>query len=172
MTLVSVCTAKQENVLFTDTLPQLTEEKDWNKLIIESSSLCDQWDTIAGYLGLEPSKIAGIKRNNPNDIAGCWNGALLEWIRQNYDTKAFGEPSWRTFLKAVALVNNLQFKKLAANHQGVPSLFRCNNMNSMIGFLFTVKDRLPELMEASATESGLNVSRGELMLVTCLFTVG
>ena len=162
---------KQEN-LFND-LYQLTEEKDWNKLIIESSSLCDQWDTVAGYLGLEPSKIAGIRKNNPNDIAGCWNSALLEWIRQNYDTKAFGEPSWRTFLKAVALVNNLQFKKLAANHQGMPSLFRCNNMNSKIGFLFTVEDRLPELMEASAaTESGLNVSRGELVVVSFLFTVG
>ena len=89
-------------------------------LIIESNSLCAQWDTIAGFLGLKPSRIASIRKNNPNDNTGCWNSALLEWICQNYDTKAFGEPSWRTFLKAVALVNTLLFKKLAADHQGKP----------------------------------------------------
>ena len=87
-------------------------------LIIESNPLCAQWDTIAGFLGLEPSQIASIRKNNPNDNTGCWNSALLEWIRQNYDTNNFGEPSWRTFLKGVALVNKLQFKKLAADHQG------------------------------------------------------
>ena len=95
----------------------LTEESDWNMLIIESNSLSSQWDTVAGFLGLKPSKIAEIGRNNSGDCTRCWNSALLEWIR---NTEKFGEPSWRTFLKAVALVDNSLFKKLAADHPGMP----------------------------------------------------
>ena len=98
----------------------LTEESDWNMLIIESNSLSAQWSTIAGFLGLKPSKIAEIRKDNPSDSTGCWNSALLEWISENYSTEKFGEPSWRTFLKAVALVNKSQFKKLAADHPGMP----------------------------------------------------
>jgi hypothetical protein len=36
----------------------------------------------------------------------------------------------------------------------------------MIGSLCTVKDQLPQAMEASATASSLNESKGELMLVS------
>ena len=39
-------------------------------------------------------------------------------------------------------------------------------MNSMIGSLCTVKDKLPEPMEASATENYLKESKGELMVVS------
>jgi hypothetical protein len=38
-------------------------------------------------------------------------------------------------------------------------------MNSMIGSLCTVKDQPPQAMEASATESSLNESKGELIVV-------
>ena len=95
----------------------LTEESDWNVLIIESNSLSAQWDTVAGFLGLKPSKITEIGRNNSGDCTRCWNSALLEWIR---NTEKFGEPSWRTFLKAVALVDKSLFKKLAIDHPGMP----------------------------------------------------
>ena len=104
------------NLIFTT---DLTEESDWNMLIIESNSLSAQWDTIAGFLGLKPSKIAEIRRNHPSNSTGCWNSALLEWISENYNMEKFGEPSWRTFLKAVALVNKSEFKKLAACHPGM-----------------------------------------------------
>ena len=102
------------NLIFTT---DLTEESDWNNLAIESKSLSAQWDTVAVYLGLEPSKISEIRRNNSDDCTRCWNSALLEWIR---NVKKFGEPSWRTFLKAVALVDDSLFKKLAADHPGMP----------------------------------------------------
>jgi hypothetical protein len=105
-------------------ITNLTDESDWNILIIESHSLSAQWDTIAGFLGLKPSKIAEIKRDNPTNSTGCWNSALLEWISENYNTDKFCRPSWRTFLKAVALVNKSQLKKLAADHPGIPLLIQ------------------------------------------------
>ena len=92
-------------------------------LIIESNSLSAQWDIMAGFLGLPASKIAEIGKNSSGDCTRCWNSALLEWISENYDTVRFGKPSWRTFLKAVALVNKLLFKKLAADHPGMPLHF-------------------------------------------------
>ena len=74
------------------------------------------WEKVSGYLGLSFELIETIKRDNPRDSAGCWNEALKEWIKQNYDTKKFGRPSWRSLLKAVAEVDNLLFEKLAAKH--------------------------------------------------------
>ena len=146
-----------------------TEERhgDHNRLFIETKSLLSvHWYTIATCLGLIASKLDEIKANNSNNSTDCWNSALLEWVHQNYDTTEFGEPSWRTFLKAVALAdcNKLEVKKLAANHPGMLSISQFK-MSSMIGSLCTVKNKLPEPMEASATESSLNESTGELAVV-------
>ena len=41
-------------------------------------------------------------------------------------------------------------------------------MNSIIGSLCTVKDELPEPMEASVSESSLNKSKGELRFFSTL----
>ena len=87
-------------------------------MIIECKSLSSNWEKVSAYLGLSFELIETIKRDNPRDSAGCWNEALKEWIKQNYDTKLFGQPSWRSLLKAVAEVDKHQFQKLAAEHQG------------------------------------------------------
>ena len=86
-------------------------------MIDECSSLDSKWDKISGFLGLPPSLIASIRGNHPNDNTGCWNDALLQWISQKYNTKKFGEPSWRTLLAAIAKVDKLTFKTLADKHQ-------------------------------------------------------
>lgn len=95
-----------------------TEKDDYTILIGECISLCAQWEEIAGILGLQPSLIASIKENHPNDNVGCWNDALMEWTSQNYHTEKFGLPSWKTFLTAVAKVDKMQCMNLAAKHQG------------------------------------------------------
>ena len=85
-------------------------------MIDECSSLGSKWEKISGFLGLPPSLIATIRGNHPNDISGCWNDALLQWIAQKYNTVKFGEPSWKTLLTAIAKVDKLSFKKLADKH--------------------------------------------------------
>ena len=94
------------------------EEDDWNVVIIECSSLAAKWEQLSGYLGLAKSVIDSIKEDHHNDNLGCWNEALDRWIKQTYNTKKFGVPSWRTLLKAVAIVDKLLFKNLASKHQG------------------------------------------------------
>ena len=93
-----------------------SDKEHWNILIIECKSLSGNWEKVSGYLGLSFELIETIKRDNPRDSAGCWNEALKHWIKQNYDIKKFGRPSWRSLLKAVAEVDNLLFEKLAAKH--------------------------------------------------------
>ena len=70
-------------------------------------------------LGLTPGQIASIRRNNPNDCFSCWSEALYQWIKQDYDTDLYGEPSWRTLLKAVAEFDKLLFERLAKEHTGM-----------------------------------------------------
>ena len=99
------------------------EEEHWNVLIIECKSLSGDWEKISAYLGLSFKLIDTIKRDNPRDSSGCWNEALKQWIKQNYNTKLFGRPSWRSLLKAVAEVDKQQFQKLAVEHQGKKKTF-------------------------------------------------
>ena len=86
-------------------------------MIDECSSLAAKWEQVSGFLGLQPSLIANIKGNHPNDNTGCWNDALLQWIRQNYNTRKYGTPSWNKLLKAVSKVDKRLFKELSAKHQ-------------------------------------------------------
>ena len=86
-------------------------------MIDECSSLAAKWEQLSGFLGLRISLIETIKQNHPGDNVGCWNDALKHWIKQGYNTSKFGEPSWQMLLKAIAKVDKLEFKKIAADHQ-------------------------------------------------------
>ena len=87
-------------------------------MIKECRSLSSKWEKISAHLGLTANTIETIKHDNPGDSRGCWNQALLEWIRQAYNTSEYGEPSWRTLLRAVAEENRLAFKLLSQKHRG------------------------------------------------------
>ena len=82
---------------------------------METAALAFNWEELVVYVGLPFDLIDNTIRTAKNS----WSEALKQWIKQNYNTKRYGEPSWRTLLKAVAQVNKLQFKKLAASHQGM-----------------------------------------------------
>ena len=94
------------------------EEISWNVVIIECKSLSANWKQLSGYLGLSKDVIAAIEHDNPNNALNCLNEALSQWIKQSYNTEQFGLPSWRTLLKAVALIKPILFKALAYLHQG------------------------------------------------------
>ena len=96
---------------------QLTfiEEDDWNVVVMETKSLAAKWYEISVSLGIPPGVLEGV-RMLAGDCYLHWSEALKKWIRQNYNTKKFGDPSWRTLLKAIAGVDKRKFKKLAADH--------------------------------------------------------
>ena len=85
---------------------------------METKSFASKWFEISVSLGLPPDIIDGIRMLS----SGCylhWSEALKIWIKQNYNTKRFGKPSWRTLLMAIAGVDKRKFRKLAAAHQGI-----------------------------------------------------
>ena len=111
----NIHTCNSHNILELNALS--AEKEHWNILITECKSLSSNWEKVSGYLGLSFELIETIKCDNPRDSAGCWNEALKQWIKQNYNAELFGRPSWKSLLRAVAEVDKQQFQKLAAEHQ-------------------------------------------------------
>ena len=93
-----------------------TAEDDWNVVSVECGSLAAKWEQLSACLGLAKADIDRIRKNHPGDIAGCWSEALSQWIKQNFSTQQFGLPSWRSLLKAVAMVDRRLYMELAAKH--------------------------------------------------------
>lgn len=85
-------------------------------MIIECNALAGQWRKLGSFLGLDPSSLAIIRENHPHDQTGCYSETISQWIKQNYNTSRYGMPSWRTLLRAVAMVDKLLFQKLAIKH--------------------------------------------------------
>ena len=100
-------------------------EDDWNVVFDECSPLASKWQLLSTYLGLKLSIVDRIKSDFSGDSLGCWNEALKEWIKMNYNTEKFGKPSWKTLLKAIAKIDKLQFNRLATKHQGTGSTRYC-----------------------------------------------
>lgn len=99
-----------------------TGEDDWNMIVYECSPLASKWLQLSAFLGLKLSITDRIRSDFPNDCLGCWSEALKEWIKGNYNTQRYGEPSWRALLKAIAKVDKLHFKRLASKYQGSYSI--------------------------------------------------
>ena len=91
-------------------------DDNWNEVITECKELVSQWDQLSIYLGLSSRVIEKIGKNNKSETFNCMCEAVKEWIKQNYLTKKYGKPSWRTLLNAVAMLDMLLCKKLAAKH--------------------------------------------------------
>ena len=85
---------------------------------METKTLASEWNQLAVFLGLPSDLVNGTIKMAGGSFQ-CWSEALRQWILQNYNTKTFGEPSWRTLLRAVAQVNKLQFKTLADKYKGI-----------------------------------------------------
>ena len=80
----------------------------------ETRSLASNWNQLSILLGL-PSELIDNIRCKAGDNYDYWSEALKQWIKQNYNTKMFGKPSWRNLLKAIAKVDKLQFKELSTS---------------------------------------------------------
>ena len=89
-------------------------------VIKECNLLAANWENLGAFLGLSIGTIDSIKESpRISSAVGYWNEVLKQWIKQNYNTRRYGLPSWRTLLESIARVDKLLFKKLAAEHPGM-----------------------------------------------------
>ena len=73
-------------------------------------------------LGLKPGAVDGIKKENIGDVDQAFQKVLLTWLRQVYDVKRHGPPSWRKLLECIGSpsggANLALAKRLAPLHPG------------------------------------------------------
>ena len=77
-----------------------------------------KWRDIGENLGIKEGKLDEINLAKPGDPNGCLTGTITEWLKRNYDTKKFGEPSWRKLVEAVQDFDENLARKIAAQHPG------------------------------------------------------
>ena len=111
---VASYTLMQSNIMYSYFC--LSDEEDWNDIIITCNSLAAKWQQISGFIGLSIKTIQTIRQSYPNDSIACLNEALMQWILQEYNAKKHGLPSWKTLLKAISRVDEPLFERLAKEH--------------------------------------------------------
>ena len=62
----------------------------------------DRWKHIGLALRLDHSELKKIERENRDNLEDCLTEVLTLWLKRNYNTEKFGEPSWELLAKAVA----------------------------------------------------------------------
>ena len=58
-----------------------------------------EWESLGTALRITPAELDNISSMSP--LKKCLRGVLLAWLQQRYDTKRFGQPSWRKLCQAV-----------------------------------------------------------------------
>ena len=61
----------------------------------------ERWKAIGLALGLKNTELKKIEREN-RDLEDCLTDVLDLWLKENYNTERFGEPSWELLARAVA----------------------------------------------------------------------
>ena len=67
-------------------------------------------------LGLRPSTMKAIQRQNPSDIQQAFNDMLYAWLRWEHNYEQYGPPTWRTLAKAVDKFHHALAVAIARKH--------------------------------------------------------
>ena len=59
-----------------------------------------RWKHIGLTLGLDPGQLEAVERDKGN-CEDCLTEVLTLWLKRNYNTERFGEPSWEMLARAV-----------------------------------------------------------------------
>ena len=81
--------------------------------------LAANWDRLAIKLHLSNGDIEVIRKKTPGDDQACLNNTMELWLKENYNTTRFGDPSWKTLVKAVARMDKALAKEIANEHRGI-----------------------------------------------------
>ena len=79
----------------------LPGEEDCFAILQELEQVAHRWHQIGLALGLLESTLEVIKSKEQNDIYDLLRGVIVEWLKMNYNTTKFGQPTWRRIVEAV-----------------------------------------------------------------------
>ena len=71
-------------------------------MLTEMMPVAGNWKAIGILLGISYGRLGTIQTDNPGNASACFLDMLACWLKQSYDVKQFGEPTWRAVVKVVA----------------------------------------------------------------------
>ena len=76
------------------------------------------WEDIGTALHIRVGSLDAIKETHHSDPYKCLRATMSEWLKKNYKTEKFGDPSWRLLVKAVGDFNRGVAERIARKHLG------------------------------------------------------
>ena len=99
--------------------PGPDDEQDVREVVMD---LAAKYDGFGVVLGLSSGKLEAIGRECPGDTERALSQVIRAWLKRSYKVDIFGQPSWRTLVKAVDSrsggYNHALAKKIASAHRG------------------------------------------------------
>ena len=97
-------------------------DDDLFDVMTELTPVAARWRHLGTGLRLKSGELDTIalkRHGNPQD---CLTDVVTEWLRRNYNTKRYGEPTWRKLVEVVAhkaAGNNIALaREIAERHAG------------------------------------------------------
>ncbi len=75
-----------------------------------------RWRTIATRLRLRSDSMNTIAANNNNDVERCFQLAITDWLKLNYNHQENGRPSWRKLAKAIHDIDGRFLERFTQGH--------------------------------------------------------
>ena len=94
----------------------LSEEKDICDVYKVVQKLQAKYYQLGAVLGLPLNKLESIKVSYNQELDKALIETLKLWLRQEYDTKTHGCPSWRILVQAVSMFDALLASEIADDH--------------------------------------------------------
>ena len=99
--------------------PGLDDEQDIRK---EVMGLAAKYDSFGNALGLPSNELKSIGRECLGVTKRALGQVISTWLQQSYNVDRYGQPSWRTLVKAVGSpsggYNHALAEKIASAHRG------------------------------------------------------
>ena len=80
------------------------------------------WKAIGRGLRIDSGRLDMVQKDNSGDSKECLSEILTCWLKRNYDSERFGEPSWQAVVKVVACPaagdNHALALSIAKQHSG------------------------------------------------------
>ena len=94
---------------------------DLADVLTELEPVQSRYFDIGLMLHLKPDVLKEIFRRNPESSSKGMSEMIIEWLSKNYNTKRFGDPTWKSLVIAVAKrsggANEACARDIANNHR-------------------------------------------------------
>jgi hypothetical protein len=80
---------------------KLTSADNFLDVKVEVLGIAARWREFGSVLKIKPEKLAMIESSGRGDPEKCLDMVLTEFLKMNYETEKYGDPSWRLIVIAV-----------------------------------------------------------------------